>query len=189
MTEESLIVVTPHTEKTCSTCKHWGTGFNASNELSRIEDYDFWTGNEKLKNIQSKLDLYPSREKDRCQMKQNDVEKKQIHYIGVFFEQTTLHQRPTTKDLFCPLWEKFEEVTNQIKLTFSEWCSLRIPKDKEVYDVSLKGCELAGNRWSTDTRKKRVKELFQWTFKKYTEEEFNNIFKECEIAEKKSSWF
>ncbi len=184
-----LVAITPHTNKTCSNCKHWGHGFNASSELEKIRDYNFWTGEEKLNNIKKAFEIYPLRKEDKCQMTQNDVAKTQIHYIGVFFEQTTLHQRPTPSDWYCPLWEKFEASASKIELTMEQWCSIKLSKDKEIYDVTEEGSVMAGNRYNLDTRKKRVKELFTWTYKKYTEEQFDAILKECEIKEKKKGWF
>jgi hypothetical protein len=112
-----VISPNPHT---CQNCKHWGSGFNASTQLQNNLSYTP-NGLYKLNELKKLLNAYPLRREDKCQKKENEKSEKHTIYIGVFTTVTDVFQRKTTKDWYCPLWEKLEDIKPEIKLTFEEW--------------------------------------------------------------------
>jgi hypothetical protein len=186
------VAITPPVEHTCANCKHWGRGFNADSELLSIQD-STWrklTGPEIIEQLRLRMRSYPLRREDKCQRKENDKEEKHTVYIGVFTTVTDVFQRPTTKDWYCPLWEKLEQVKPEVKLRFDQWLELKTPKDTKIHDVTLEGCKLAGNRYLwVDTRRDRVNFLMRWYGSRMDEETFDKILSECKIAEKKKGWW
>jgi len=176
-------IITP-TERTCQNCKHWGRGFNATVELNNLT----WAKKlDKLNRLKKLFAAYPFRREDKCQKKENEKTETHTVYVGVFTQRTEVFQRPTTKDWFCPLWEKLEPQTIELKLSFEDWFKLKQPDDKKVYDISLEGCKIADNKYLIDTRKERIKYSIDWLSDKITEEKFDRILLHCIIKDKK--WY
>lgn len=180
----SVAVISPN-PNTCQNCKHWGRGFNASTELQDLDTYIANSNPLKLVQLKKALTAYPLRREDKCQKKENEKTEKHMVYVGIFTTRTEVFQRPTTKDWYCPLWEKLE-VIPEIKLTFNEWFALKAPADKKVYDITVEGCKLAGNTYFINSRKERLKNS-SWSWDKINEETFDKILSHCTLKNK--SWF